>query len=75
MLLMTVSVANFLERSKRLCDALGRTPAGLSHLLFNDGRTLPDMMDGRLGVSVARVQRAERKLQDLEKDLIRKGAA
>lgn len=71
--LMSICVKNFLERSLRLADAMGRTPSGMSHLLFNDGHTLPKMLGGDLGVAVKRVQRAETALGRYEREMMQRG--
>lgn len=52
------------------CDII----SGFSHVLFDDGRTLPAMERGELGLSVGRLLRADKILRDLERQAIKKGS-
>ena len=71
---MTLSVTDFLTRAKAVAEAQGRTISGFSHVLFDDGRTLPAMERGELGLSVGRLLRADKILRELERQAIRKGS-
>lgn len=63
---MSFTVDHFISRAKRFMAARKYTPVTLSQYIFNDSRTLPDLMLGKYECSLRKLMAAEKRLDELE---------
>ena len=61
-----MSIPDFIARCDRYCDATDRKRGGLSKVLFDDTNRLDDLASGESDVGVMRLERASKKLAEME---------
>lgn len=66
-----IDVSKFLRRADRVTKRTGRTPGGISKILFDDVRTLDYLREGGRAIQLNRLERAEARLSELEASLKR----
>lgn len=69
-----IDVPTLIRRADRYAKRQGRTTGGVSKLLFHDNRTLDLLRAGGRGVTLGRLERAWKRMDELERKAAREPA-